>query len=199
MWVLKPFRIGPLLVAALTAGAAAALVAGTAVPFPSLAAAGLGQVPLLALVALLPVAALVVSWRSWPAPMLATTVRPWPVHVALAVVAASSVPAAVALAAGARPDIALAVGRDVLGCAGLALLTWRFAGRDPAVAAAPVCLVACAVAGTPSDGLSWAFLLQDGLVAGSWPVPVALAIAGVAASASLAAADVRRADVAAGG
>lgn len=199
MWVLTAFRARELAVVALVTGLLAAAVEGAAVPFPSLVTAGPGQVPAMALLALLPVAALLVAWRNWPAPVLAAAVRPWPLLASAGLSAVCAGCAAVALGAGTTPGAALALARDVLGCAGLALVVWRFAGRDQAVAAAPVFLVVCAVAGTARAGPNWAFLLQDGLVPGSWSAPVALAAAGVVAARSIPAADVRRADVSVGG
>ena len=192
-WVAGAASLGPSTSVAFVVGLLAGAMRGRRAPVPSLGQGVVVPVPVVAVLALLPVAAALWSWSRIPLPALAVSVR----HPAGHVVCLLAAPVAFALGAGSTGGAGgLAENsRNALGLLGLGIVGMRILGERGGVVAPAAFLMAAFLAGRAAGAPSpavWAWVLHDGGDAVSMGVASALGVARLALGGGLPRALVRR-------
>lgn len=182
-WLLQALRAREVILVSLVAGALAALLRGQHAPVPSITGGGLAPVPLVAVLALLPVVASLRLLEGLPAHQAATAVRSVRSFWTLGVVLVVTVTAAAAGALAGR-EAAYEVARNAAGLSGIAILAWRLVGRGSAVGAALAYLVLAflfGATGSVAEAQVWAWVLRSSDDLASWLCATLLLASGLAA------------------
>jgi hypothetical protein len=192
-WLVRTASLALSTSGALAVGVAAGALRGQRAPVPSLGPGAAAPVPVVAVLALLPVAAAFWSWSRLPTAALAVSVRHPVGHVVclLAAPAGFAVGAAVTGGCGGLIENA----RNALGLLGLGLVGVRLLGGRGAVVVPATFLLAAFVGGrTPGapSPAAWAWVLHDAGHVPALVMAVALGGVGLALAGGLPPALVRR-------
>lgn len=191
--MVRAARIWPAALALLVAGGVAGALRGEQAPVPSLTHGVAAPVPVVAVLAVLPVAAAMWSWSQIPRPALAMAVRSRGWHVACLLVA----PSVFALASGVGGGLGAVAenSRNAFGLLGLGLVGLRLGGERGGVLAPAGFLLVAFLGGRTAGGSGpawWAWVLRDGGDASALVLAGALAVVGLLGAVDLPEALVRR-------
>jgi hypothetical protein len=193
-WLLRAIRPGEVALTTLIGGVLSGLLTGRDAPVPSLTAGAMSPAPVVAMLALVPLIAVLRSLDSPPATLVALSTRPIGLYRATTTVALGLITCAGAFAV-AGPSASLEVVRNLSGLFGLAIIGWTTLGRGAALALPIVYILASYLFGRtgPSTVAWWAWIIRDPHDATAATLAATLAVLGLSVLTTLPRSDIRRA------
>jgi hypothetical protein len=193
-WLLRALRAGEVAVTALVGGTLSGLLTGRDAPVPSFTAGALSPAPIVAILAFVPLIAVLRSLDSPPATFVVLSTRPVGLYRAGITTALGVVTCTGAFVVGGSSASLEAV-RNLAGLFGLAIIAWIALGRGAALAVPIAYVLASYLFGRTSSSTAapWAWIIRDAHDATGTAIAAALAVLGLGVLARLPHSDLRRA------